>query len=108
VVDFVVEELFTNMVKYGRGSSAPILLAVDGQDGQAVVTLIDRDVAPFDPNAAPDVDVGQPIEARAPGGLGLHLIRRMTDRVQYDYVPERREGRVTVWISRRQPAATGD
>jgi phosphoserine phosphatase len=107
IVDFVVEELFTNMVKYGRGSSAPILLAVDSQGGQAVVTLVDRDVAPFDPNDAPDVDVGQPIEARAPGGLGLHLIRKLADRVQYDYVPERRDSRVTVWISPRRPAAGG-
>jgi phosphoserine phosphatase len=105
IVDFVVEELFTNMVKYGRGSGAPILIGVEGQGGHAVVTLVDRDVESFDPNGAPDVDVGQPIEAREPGGLGLHLIRKMTDRVQYDYAPERRESRITVWISPRRPQA---
>jgi anti-sigma regulatory factor (Ser/Thr protein kinase) len=104
-VDFVVEELFTNMVKYGRGSAAPILIGVDGQGGHAVVTLVDRDVEPFDPNGAPDVDVGRPIEAREPGGLGLHLIRKLTDRVQYDYAPERRESRITVWISPGRPQA---
>jgi hypothetical protein len=27
----------------------------------------------------------------------------MTDRVQYDYAPERRESRITVWISPGRP-----
>jgi phosphoserine phosphatase RsbU/P len=105
VVDFVVEELFTNMVKYGRGSTAPVLVALARSDDGVVLTLVDRDVEPFDVTAAPDVDVERMIEAREPGGLGLHLVRKMADRVSYEYAEERRESRITVWVSGRQ--ATG-
>ena len=48
------------------------------------MTLTDYDVEPFDVTAAPDADVDLPIEQRSPGGLGLHLIRRLAgfDRVR--------------------------
>ena len=82
-VDFVVEELFTNMVKYAKGSTRDVRMAVTAIEGGVEVTLTDYDVEPFDVTRAPDVDVGAPIEARRPGGLGLHLIRRMVDAIEY-------------------------
>ena len=43
------------------------------------MTLTDYDVDRFDVTKAPDVDIELPIEQRKPGGLGLHLIRRLVD-----------------------------
>jgi anti-sigma regulatory factor (Ser/Thr protein kinase) len=37
----------------------------------------------FDPTSAPDPDLSQPIGERDPGGLGIHLMRGMMDRVHY-------------------------
>jgi phosphoserine phosphatase len=93
-VDFVVEELFTNMVKYATGSTRDVRMAVAAIDGGVEVTLTDYDVEPFDVTRAPDVDVGAPVEARRPGGLGLHLIRRMVDAIEYRYADATREGRI--------------
>jgi serine phosphatase RsbU (regulator of sigma subunit)/anti-sigma regulatory factor (Ser/Thr protein kinase) len=95
-VDLAVEELFTNMVKYGRGSTAPVRFGLRAVDGGVDVALIDRDVEPFDITRAPDVDIGKPIEEREPGGLGLHLVKQMADRVDYDYAPQTRQSRITV------------
>ena len=39
--------------------------------------------ASIDPSAAPEPDRAAPLEARDPGGLGIHLIRRMMDDVAY-------------------------
>jgi serine/threonine-protein kinase RsbW len=95
-VDFAVEELFTNMVKYSKGTDAEVRIGLKGLAGGVEVTLTDYDVEPFDVTKAPDVDVSLPIEQRRPGGLGLHLSRRLMDSVEYEYSQERRESRITL------------
>src|SRR6476659_3194065 len=105
IVDLAVEELFTNMVKYGAGSSAPVRIEIGAIAGGVEVRLIDDDVEPFDITRAPDVDIDAPIEDREPGGLGLHLIRRMVDSVEYGYVKERRQSRITLRITGAGSAA---
>jgi len=91
-----VEELFTNMVKYGAGSTAPVGLTLAAIAGGVEVTLVDRDVEPFDITRSPDVDIDAPIEKREPGGLGLHLIRKLAESVTYTYAQERRESRISL------------
>jgi len=94
-IDFTVEELFTNMVKYSKMSDAAVDLTISRIAGGVEVTLTDRDVEPFDITQAPDVDINMPIEQRRPGGLGLHLIRRMVDSIDYEYIKETRQSRIT-------------
>ncbi len=94
-IDFTIEELFTNMVKYSRMSEAAIRLDLTRIDGGVEAALTDYDVDRFDPTAAPDADVSLPIERRAPGGLGLHLIRRLVDSIEYHYSEETRQSRTT-------------
>jgi serine/threonine-protein kinase RsbW len=109
-VDFAVEELFTNMVKYGAtaepGSRVRIALAAvaDGVE----VTLTDIGVEPFDMTKAPDASVDLPVEQRRPGGLGIHLIRRLVDSWDYHYSPERRESRITFKKTLAGPPAPGN
>jgi sigma-B regulation protein RsbU (phosphoserine phosphatase) len=95
-VDLAVEELFTNMVKYSRGTEAEVRIGVAGLPSGVEVTLTDYDVEPFDITKAPEVDVSLPIDERRPGGLGLHLIRRLMDSVEYEYLRESRESRITL------------
>jgi len=93
-VDFAIEELFTNSVKYGAGSMAPVAIGIGGIPGGVQVTLVDTDVPLFDITRAPDADVTLPLDQRVPGGLGLHLTRRLVDDIEYSYSPERRESRI--------------
>lgn len=102
-VDFAVEELFTNMVKYATGSASAVDVEIRAIAGGVEVTLVDHDVEPFDVTRAPDADVRAPVEARRPGGLGLHLVRRMVDAIEYRYVDAIRESRTTF----RKTGATG-
>jgi phosphoserine phosphatase len=92
-IDFTIVELFTNMVKYSRMSTAAVRLDVTRIDGGVEATLTDFDVDRFDPTDAPDADVNLPIEQRTPGGLGLHLIRRLVDFIEYHYSEDTRQGR---------------
>jgi len=95
-IDFAVEELFTNMVKYSTMSSAAVRIDLARIDGGVQVTLSDYDVEPFDVTQAPDADIELPIEQRKPGGLGLHLIRRLVDSIEYEYSRESRQSRTTI------------
>jgi serine/threonine-protein kinase RsbW len=94
-VDLIVEELFTNMVKYSPGGAPSIRIEMAPALGGVEVALTDYDVDRFDVTLAPDADINLPIEERKPGKLGLHLVRRLVDSLQYEYSSERRESRTT-------------
>jgi serine/threonine-protein kinase RsbW len=85
-VQFAVEELFTNQVKYAAGGHAPILVAMCRDETALHVSVTDYGVPRFDVREAPEAAVDTPIEARRPGGLGLHLLKKMVDEIAYDYV----------------------
>jgi anti-sigma regulatory factor (Ser/Thr protein kinase) len=94
-VDFVLEELFTNVVKYGRRSDLPLRIDIGRIAGGVEVTLTDTDAEPFDVTRAPDADINLPIEQREPGGLGIHLVRKMVDSIEYRYSADERTSRIT-------------
>jgi sigma-B regulation protein RsbU (phosphoserine phosphatase) len=107
-VDFALEELFTNMVKYSATSPAEVHIEITRIDGGVEVTLTDYDVDAFDVTKAPDIDIDLPIEQRRPGGLGLHLIRRLLDSIEYEYIKQNRQSRITFRKTRAQsPASDG-
>ena len=88
-VCFIVEELFTNFVKYNEGGRHDISLSLGHTPEQLTVRMTDFDVDAFDPTRAPAVDVDKPLGERQPGGLGLHLVRQMADTLQYEYAERR-------------------
>lgn len=60
-------------------------LAIRGSE--LMILLTDPDCPRFDIRTdAPEVDLFQPLESRTPGGLGIHLVKKMVDRIEYDHV----------------------
>jgi anti-sigma regulatory factor (Ser/Thr protein kinase) len=84
-IKFAVEEIFTNMVKYNSQSPNDISIALDVGADSVTVELTDFQSAPFDLTKKEDVDLNLPIEQREPGGLGIHLVKNMVDKVEYDH-----------------------
>ena len=85
-VNFAVEELFTNMVKYNADNGQDILLDLRRTDDVLTVRLTDFGVEPFDVTQAPPADVDSPLEERQVGGLGLHLVPKIVDSLDYAHV----------------------
>jgi anti-anti-sigma factor len=104
-VDLVLEELFTNMVKYGRGGDGAVRIEVSAAGAGVEVTMVDYGAARFDVTQAPDVDTGVPIEQRNPGGLGLHLVKRLVDSIEYQYREEGRESLIRFKKTLARPEA---
>jgi anti-sigma regulatory factor (Ser/Thr protein kinase) len=87
-VTLAAEELFTNMLKYG-GGDGEILIGLERRDRELSVSLTDFDVDRFDVTKVPEIQVDRPLSERKPGGLGIHLIKKMMDRIEYEYVDRR-------------------
>lgn len=83
-VNLILEEVLTNIVKYTYDDNAV-------HEIETVLTLVDRriditvtdDGHAFNPLLTKDPDINQPIEERQIGGLGLFLVRKMSDRAEY-------------------------
>ena len=84
-IDLAVEELFTNMVKYNTGTTRDISISLNKGGETVEVTLTDFDVEPFDITKIRDIQVDRPLEERRPGGLGIHLVKKMVDSITYSY-----------------------
>jgi anti-sigma regulatory factor (Ser/Thr protein kinase) len=86
VLDLAVEEFFTNIIKYGRGTSDDVLLEAVRNGGTVTVRLEEQTPVPFDVTRATQNQFDVPFAERKPGGLGIHIAREMLDGLTYDYV----------------------
>lgn len=84
-LNLALEEIFANMVKHNKSSRNEVLVGIERTGDHVVVELTDFDVEPFDPEAVAEVDIEAPLEERRPGGLGLHLVKSMVDKLTYEY-----------------------
>jgi anti-sigma regulatory factor (Ser/Thr protein kinase) len=83
-LQFALDEIFTNFVKYNAGGRGPITVTLAKHGSDVVLAVADPDSPRFDPTTdAPEVDVGRPLDQRRPGGLGIYLLKRIADRVEY-------------------------
>lgn len=83
-LQLIFEEILTNIVKYGYDDEAEHLIDIDMVAGKDAMTFeIVDDGRPFNPLAKPAPDLGTPLMERPIGGLGLHLVRSLTDSIHY-------------------------
>ncbi|MBR0218336.1 MAG: SpoIIE family protein phosphatase [Clostridia bacterium] len=86
-IDVAVEELYVNIAHYAYTPNVGIAtIRVDTlPDPLAVaITFIDRGI-PYDPLKKPDPDVTLPAEDRQIGGLGIYMVKKSMDTIDYEY-----------------------
>ena len=82
MINLALDELITNSVTYGLSARVEVSLEVT----DTVLSLTITDNGPrFDPTELKDPDVLSPLEERAVGGLGVHLVKTFADRVTYEF-----------------------
>jgi anti-anti-sigma factor len=86
-VQLAVDEAATNIILHAYGDhdlEGPIMVRAELKDGEFIVYLQDKGMR-FDPAAVPKPDLTSPVEERTTGGLGLYLMRKLMDRVEFEF-----------------------
>lgn len=98
-IDVAADEILANICHYayapGTGE-AVIQVDFDAEERMVTITFTDRGVS-FDPLAKPDPDVTLPKRDRQIGGLGIYIVKKTMDAVEY-----RREGDCNVLTIRKR------
>ncbi len=86
-MDIAVDEIFGNIANYAYPESvgqATVEIEINPETREALLTFTDHGI-PFDPLAKPDPDVTLSLEDREIGGLGIFMVKKSMDDMQYAY-----------------------
>ena len=86
-LNLVLEEALTNIVSYGYDDQGKheIEMQFVKTGGEITISIID-DGHEYDPTRQADPDVTLPVEERQIGGLGVFLIKKIMDKVEYQRI----------------------
>ena len=101
-VHLTLEELVLNVMDYGYDDDGQDIEIHLTSDADAITIEIVDSGRPFDPlTDAPEPDLDAPVEERRIGGLGVHLVKTLMDRM--DYKRENEQNHLTI-VARKKPA----
>lgn len=81
-----VDEACTNVIEhaYGGDGKGNIEVTCHVSPGKCVISILDTG-RPFDPESVPKPDPTMPLDKIEPGGVGLHLMRKLMDEVKFHF-----------------------
>jgi sigma-B regulation protein RsbU (phosphoserine phosphatase) len=83
-LNLALEEIVANIISYGYTDNREheIKVRLSAEAGE-IKAEVEDDGEPFNPLEAPEPDTEKSLEERTIGGLGIHLVRKLTDRLEY-------------------------
>jgi len=105
-VHVALDEVLSNVVRHGTAGPRTVLIEVTfAAIGDHLEVVVEDDGPALNPLTLPAPDTAAPLEARQPGGLGVHLVRNLMDRVSYTRDGDRNR---LVFARRLRPARRPD
>lgn len=83
-INLALEEAVTNVMLYAYPDSNGTVLIESLKDKNQITFVISDSGIPFDPTKKGEVDITLAAEDRAIGGLGIHLVRQIMDKIEYE------------------------
>lgn len=84
-VQLAVDEAATNVIQHSYAkSSGSMTITTNVAESAFEIVICDRG-RPFNPEDVPEPDLVSPLEERKTGGLGLYLMRKLMDRVDFQF-----------------------
>ena len=85
LANLAIEELVTNCIKHGYDDKGEHIIEITLKlSANELVLTVTDDGHWFNPLELPEPDTHVPVENRPIGGLGIHLLRKMSDRMEYE------------------------
>lgn len=86
-LNLAVEEAVVNVMDYAYPEETVgyVDIQIDSDHGNITFVISDSGI-PFDPTQKEEVDTTLSAEERKVGGLGIHLVRKIMDSVDYKYI----------------------
>ena len=81
-MNIAVDEIFSNIAKYSGASDVTVSVKVE--EGRVILRFADNGY-PYDPTKEPDPDTNLSTEERDIGGLGIFMVKKSMDTVDYEY-----------------------
>ena len=90
--NLAIEELVTNCIKYAYDDAKEHIIEIELKLSEDHLTLTVKDDGhPFNPLEFPPPNTNLPLEDRPIGGLGIHLLRKSSDRMEYARVESKNQ-----------------
>ena len=85
-IDVVIEEIFVNIASYAykEDEKGFVDISIKNENNKIIISFEDMGV-PFNPLLKENPDVTLSAENREPGGLGIYMMKKMMDNVEYIY-----------------------
>ncbi|MBR4455397.1 MAG: ATP-binding protein [Solobacterium sp.] len=85
-IELAVDEIFTNVSMYAYApGTGKVTIGVDIDDGKTVrIIFVDQGI-PYNPLKKDDPDVTLSAAERQIGGLGIYLVKKSMDKMEYRY-----------------------
>lgn len=81
-IAIIFDEIYSNIVKYSKAENLELKI---GMIDNVIYLVFEDDGIPYNPLENQEPDTGVPIGERGIGGLGLFMVKRMTEYMEYKY-----------------------
>lgn len=88
-----MDEIFSNICYYSQAAGVEVGCRIKGGE---ISLYFEDDGFPYNPLERQNPDIGLQAEDRSEGGLGIYLVTKRMDRVEYEYVG----GKNRLWIGK--------
>lgn len=84
-INLALEEIIANIISYGypKNNEGSIYITI-AQEKNIIRITIEDDAKEFNPLSHDTPDTNLPVEERKIGGLGIHFVKKIMDKLEYE------------------------
>jgi len=85
-INIVFDEIYANIVNYSKATLATVFYSIE--NGKLRISFTDNGI-PYNPLEATEPDTTLSAEEREIGGLGIFMVKKMTESMEYEYTDDK-------------------